>query len=415
MEGIVNFSEIIEQAERRGYFAFVDFPGLKLDHKEVKLLKETLKKKNIPFKHKGSAEIFRVLPNYSKADAAQIITALRKGVPPPIGVSRFSVGRQKLVDRMRNHLNGVASGTSRVCFMNADYGLGKTHSLYLLREIAFYQGFAVSIVTLSETSCPIHDFMTVYDKVMWNLRTQEQRSSPALENVLDRWLQLIRDLGEERARHLIMMLPDNLKSALNAYYESQSPIRPNEEKRMLVLDYLSGKNIYLRDLKRFDINVRIDSSNALLMLGYMSSLFRNLGYKGICILFDEADPIHSFARYDHQDEAYRNLFRIIRNSQQSAHCYFLYATTPTFFDNYLSYWPSKNKISDNDVFELERLNVTELRELGSNIHQIYCVYKGKERSDSTDQLLWELPSKPGFSDSIGNFVRRCIGIMDELV
>lgn len=415
MEGIVSYSEIIEEAERRGYFAFADFPSLRLDHKEVKLLKETLKKKNIPFRHGSSGGVGSAMSSYTKAEAAQMITALRKGVPPPVGVSHFSVGRQKLVDKLRNNLNGIASGTSRVCFMNADYGLGKTHTLYLLREIAFDQGFVVSIVTLSEASCPIHDFMTVYDKVMWNLRTQDQRGSPALENVLDRWLQLIRHLGEERASQLITRLPDNLKSALNAYYESQSPIRPNEEKRMLVLEYLSGKRLYLKDLKQFDIKERIDSSNALLMLGYMASLFRNIGYKGICILFDEADPIHSFARYEHQDQAYNNLFRIIQNSQQSSHCYFLYATTPSFFDNYSSYWPSKHRIPENDVFELEKLTTTELRELASNIYAIYCMYKGKDRSTSTSQLLWDLPSKPGFSDSIGNFVRRCIGIMDELV
>jgi len=414
MEGIVNFEEIIEQAERKGYFVFADFPSLRLDHAQVKLLKETLKKKNIPFKHKTAVGKKNAIPSYTKEDATHIITALRKGVPPQVGISLFSVGRQNLIERIHKDLNGVTHGASRVCFMNADYGLGKTHSLYRLREIAFYLGFVVSVVTLSESFCPIHDFMTVYDKVMWNLRTPDQRSKPALENVLGRWLQMIRELGEEQAIHIIRGLPDNLKSALHAYHESQSPIRPNEEKRMLVLQYLSGKRLYLRDLKKFDINERIESDNALPMLGYMASLFKNLGYKGICILFDEADPIHSFARYEQQDQAYNNLFNIILNSQQSTHCYFLYATTPSFFDNYSRYWPSAYRISENNIFELDKLTVQELQELASNIYGIYCIYKGKTRLANVDQLLLKLPQEPGFSDSVGNFVRKCIGILDEL-
>jgi len=297
--------------------------------------------------------------------------------------------------------------------MNADYGQGKTHSLYLLREIAFQHGFVVSIVTLSQTSCPIHDFMTVYDRVMWNLRTRYRRTQPALENVLDRWLQLIRELGEEQARQLISGLPDDVKSALHAYHESQSPIKPDETKRRFVLDYLSGKHQLLRDLRRIGINDRIDGSNALSMLGHMASLFRNLNYKGICILFDEADPIHSFARFEHQDQAYSNLFQIIRNSQRAPHCYFVYATTPGFFDNYSSYWPSTHKINSNDIFELPKLSVNELRDLASNIHAIYSSHKGREPSADTDRLLWDLASKPGFGDSIGNFVRRCIAVLDE--
>jgi len=402
----IDLLEIIQQAKDRGYFDFADFPGLTLSLDQFKELSNLLRKEKIPFGTVSSAT------KLTQQEAPLIVNSLRKGVPPPVDVTHFSVGRKNLADKFSKDLQAVEQGSSRVRFMNADYGYGKTHSLYLLREIAFRQGFVVSIVTLSQNSCPIHDFMTVYNRIMWNLRTRDQRNKPAIENVLERWLQTIREKGKERARQIIKPLPDDLKSALHAYHESVSPIRPNEDKRLLVLNYLSGKKVYLRDLRSIGIIGRIDSSNALIMLGYMASLFRNLNYRGICILFDEADPIHSFARFEHQDRAYNNLFRIIQQSQTTPHCYFLYATTPSFFDNYTYYW-SGGRISDDEIFELERLKPVELRRLSSKLCKIYSIAKGFKVPNNIEQRLIKLASDPSFSDTIGNFVRRCIAILDE--
>jgi len=397
---------IVEQAKERGYFDFADFPGLTLSFEQFKELSNLLEKKKIPF---GT---LRSTIDLTQQEALLIVNSLRKGVPPPVDVTNFSVGRKNLIDRLSKDLQAVAAGSSRVRFMNADYGHGKTHSLYLLRDIAFRQGFVVSIVILSQNSCPIHDFMVVFHRIMWNLRTQEERNKPAIENVLERWLQVIREKGEERARQIIKRLPDDLKSALHAYHESVSPVRPDEEKRLLVLNYLSGESIYLRDLRNIGINNSIDSSNALTMLGYMASLFRNLNYQGICILFDEADPIHSFARFEHQDRAYNNLFQIIQQSQTAPHCYFLYATTPSFFDNYAHYWPT-HRIKDNDTFELEKLDTGELQRLSLRLCQIYSIAKGAKVPNNIEQRLRNLASDPSLSDTIGNFVRRCIAILDE--
>ncbi|MCD6099609.1 MAG: DUF2791 family P-loop domain-containing protein [Candidatus Marinimicrobia bacterium] len=402
----IDLSEIIQQAKDRGYFDFADFPGLTLSLDQFKELSNLLRKKKIPFGTVSSAT------KLTQQEALLIVNSLRKGVPPPVDVTHFSVGRKNLTDKFSKDLQAVEQGSSRVRFMNADYGYGKTHSLYLLREIAFRQGFVVSIVTLSQNSCPIHDFMTVYNRIMWNLRTRDERNRSAIENVLDRWLKTIREKGEERAKQIIKPLPDDLKSALHAYHESISPIRPNEDKRLLVLNYLSGKKVYLRDLHSIGIIDCIDSSNALIMLGYMASLYRNLNYRGICILFDEADPIHSFARFEHQDRAYNNLFQIIQQSQTTPHCYFLYATTPSFFNNYTYYW-SGSRISDDDIFELERLDAVELRRLSSKLCKIYSIAKGFKVPNNIEQRLIKLASDASFSDTIGNFVRRCIAILDE--
>ncbi len=397
-----DFLEIIKHAEKKGYF---DLSGLTLSLEEFKELKSLLDAKKIPFSPPSSKM------SLSREDAVHLVNSLRKGVPPLLDVTCFNVGRNNLISKFTKDLKTVSKGSSIVRFMNADYGYGKTHSLYLLRDIAFNLGFVVSIVTLSKGSCPIHDFMAVYNRIIWNLRTQDERNKRAIENVLDRWLQTIREKGEERAIKLIKPLSDDLKSALHAYYESVSPLKPNEKKRTLVIKYLSAESVYLRDLSTIGIKNRIETFNALTMLGQMALLFNNLNYQGIAILFDEADPIHSFARDEHQDEAYNNLFKIINESRAAPHCYFLYATTPGFFDHYNHYWPVR--INDSDILELDRLDIPELQRLALNLCKIYSIAKAVKVSNNTERLLYKLASDLSFGDTIGNYVRRCIAVLDE--
>jgi len=142
----------------------------------------------------------------------------------------------------------------------------------------------------------------------------------------------------------------------------------------------------------------------------MASLFRNLEYKGICILLDEAESAHSFATSIRKDAAYSNISQLIAQSKRTRFCYFLYATTPSFFYYYEPY--SHTKIARSDILELERLDTTQLQDLVQKICDVYEVAKVTKVPGQTRQLLTESAADPAFSDTIGNFVRRCIAILD---
>ena len=403
----IDLSKIVQQAKEKGYFDPADFSGQKLSGEQLKELSHFLEKEKIP------VETQNIRVDLSKNEALQVINSLRKGVPPQVNLTKFSVGRKKLIGRFKEDLEAAGHGSPQVRFLSADYGCGKTHSLYLMREHAFNEKFVVSIVTLSRNSCPIHDFMAVYYQIMWNLRTPEERMKPALENVLDKWFPKISEIGPSRARKIIEEFPDDLKNALTAYYQINNPLNnKKEEQKLLIFNYLSGKKVPLRDLRRIGIRNRIDSSNALPMLGYMATLFRNLGYRGICIFFDEAESIHSFAKFEHQTRAYDNLLQIVKRSQSSSHCYFLYATTPSFFDNYFFFWRD-DPIRQDQIYELEKLDSEELEKLASNLCQIYSLAVESKFPPSIEQTLKKLASDPSFSNNIGEFVRKCISYLDE--
>jgi predicted ATPase len=191
----VDLKELVREAKRKGYFATEEYPGFSFTRDGFRELMTLLQRHNIPFGSPDERLAKKIQKPISPKIAHKIINALRKGIPPVEGVSHFSMGRESLLDQFRRNLQGVNQGHSLVRFMNADVGRGKTHALYLLREMAFREGFVVSIVTLSQNSCPLHDFMQVYHTVMWHIRTDEERKESALESVLDRWLDV---MGERR-------------------------------------------------------------------------------------------------------------------------------------------------------------------------------------------------------------------------
>jgi len=332
-----NLRAIVAEAKRKGYYASEDFPKVRFTQQEVLELMRLLEKKGIPC---GRPEVeIRPMDELTAKEARRIINALRIGVPAAEGTAYYSVGRDDLLSQVVKDLEAVDDRKSLVRFLNADIGQGKTHMLYLLREFAFAKDFAVSVVTLSQNSCPLYDFMKVYHQIMWELRTDDQRRKPALSNIIDRWVEDIRVLGRTRIRQIVEReLPPNLREIMGAYVDATNLFRPNETNRQLILKYLGGDKMTLGDIRRLGISFRLDSDNALQILSEMATTIRYIGFKGICILFDEAEAIHSFARSSQRDQAYANLQQIIHQSRRVPHCYFLYATTPSFFDGYGRDW-----------------------------------------------------------------------------
>ncbi len=404
-----SIDEIAKEAKRKGYFAAEDYPGLKLSLDEFQKLVRKLG--GIP--RKKPEEVVE------KSMAVRAVNALRKGTVLAESVTAYSVGRERLLEAFKKDLAEVSRKRSLVRFVNADLGEGKTHALSLLREIAFRMDFPVSLVTLSQSECPLHDFLLVYNKVMWSIRTREERQRPALENIFQRWLDMARNKGEDQAGELVKhlrgqnnVLRENVVNALAAYCNATSIISPDKERQHVILDWFSGGRVYASDLRKAAIHNQISEHDALEMLSILGDLFRHLGYKGMCILFDEAEAIHSFSHYSHRDRAYANLLSITRAAQKYPNCYFLYSTTPSFFDTFSDFWGSEYTISGDHIYELERLSADRLKTLGERIATIYCTAYGWKKPIDIDASVSKL-AQTGKDQRIGDFVRGVIAFLDE--
>jgi hypothetical protein len=399
--------KIVQQAARKGYFAIAEYPGLRLSAQQFRDLGRYLNKKKIPILS------YQKNKDLNKQQAIGIITSLRKGIVPSTNLENFTVGRVDLLSKVNKNLQEVGYDKSIVRFINADLGQGKTHLLHLLREFAFEKGFAVSLVTLSQQESPLHKFLEVYSKIMWGIRTKKQPDRPALDNILDRWLSLMRNKSPDQVKGLIRFIPDNVKNALIAYYKVTNPISPNRYDQKKILEFLSGEKVYVRDLKRMEIDLRITENNALPMLGIMADLFCHLGFKGIVVLFDEAEAIHSLSYYTHKEKAYNNLLRIMEQSRQFPRCYFVYSTTPSFFDNYSLFWPHNQKINSDDIYELAPLTKDELYDLAKKIFTIYCSACTWKPSSKIESSLKKISDVGSSSKRVGDFVRGIVSFLDE--
>ncbi|MDP2857794.1 MAG: DUF2791 family P-loop domain-containing protein [Bacillota bacterium] len=344
----------MEKAKARGYFAVDEYPGLRLGLGEFQQLMELLRQRDIPV---GAPEV-------STRKAVSIVNDLRKGIPPSEGISFISVGREELLASIHSDLAQVERGASQVRFVNADLGQGKTHVLHLLRDFAFSHGFVVSMVTLSQVFCPLHEFLEVYREVICGMRTAEERRKAALASMLQRWLEEMRQLPRDRVAKIVRGLPEDVQNAMVAYHDANNPVKPSMTKASLILEYLSAGKVYLRDLKPLGISCRIEESQALQMIGTMARLFKNLKYRGLCVLFDEAEAIHSLSRVDQQERAYENLLRIATDTATFPYCYFVYSTTPSFFDAYSRFWPRTHWIDAAKIYELKSLSSEEMVAVG---------------------------------------------------
>src|ERR671928_1091924 len=124
--------------------------------------------------------------------ARQIIDVLgQSGTPLSKGVSYYNVGNESLLNAIDTHYLGsyLADGGAVFKLVIGDYGSGKSHFLYCVRDRAWAREFAVSKVDLSPKESPYDDQRRVYAAVASSLVWHELGSLSEDEHGLSRFLE----------------------------------------------------------------------------------------------------------------------------------------------------------------------------------------------------------------------------------
>ena len=344
--------------------------------------------------------------------AMAIIAALRLGIPPEYGVARYSVARAEITTTFHEDLDDVSQGASALRYMSADYGQGKTHLLRLLREQAFDRDFVVSIVELTGAGCPLFSLVDVYRQVMLGLRTAQSPDEPALDAVLDRWLTFQRSAAPADRERSLRRLPQDFQAVLLAYLQAVNFLRPSPERRDAVFRWLTGERLSKRERDSLEVLQNLDDSTSLGILDAISDLFRDIGYGGVCILFDEAESIASFARSAHRERAITNLFRIARSAESSVGCYFVYATTPSFAEVVREHAPFHAANADRRILELAPLSATEVRQL---VDRLRTVYEAAYAISIPERVVGAVRDAggDGGTSRVGDLTRSIVQAFDE--
>jgi hypothetical protein len=289
--------------------------------------------------------------------ATQIVESLRKGIPPQRGVECYSVGNEKLMDGVRKfHLNGIAD-RGIIRFVSGSWGAGKTHFFRQLREAAFQSNCLVSTVELDVSSAALNKFQSVFAAIVRQIATPSYyagnivlEAAPFGTVVRESlaWLATgTREIGDEipyeqytKATETLMAdhgIDIDFKKMIHKYWETFLPEAPDpsaiEQTRGEILQWFGGEGTVGAFRRRFGVSKMVSRENAKLMLQSLAAFVRLSGYKGLLILFDEAEQTYSVMGKSELRDAQNNLLSLINNIESLPGLFLLYATTPDFFSD----------------------------------------------------------------------------------
>ncbi len=300
-------------------------------------------------------------PNIPRPLARKIIETLGSfGTPPTDGIQFFNVGNQSLLDALDEfYLSSyLQDGGAAYKMVVGDYGAGKSHFLYCLRDIAWERNFAVVKVDLSPVETPYNDQKLVYQAVANNLIWHEPAEGVSDERGLIRFLEgtLERVTGsgldlDTLSNPLYRGLVDTLEmatvdspayqTAVLAYFDAL--IRQQEDRLDSLSRWLMGENTSPTDtkvLREVGVTGKIFRTNAFRMLRSLCQIIRALSYSGLILLFDEVDRMASVGGKA-EKLATDTLREVIdRTREDLPGAMFVYAVPPQFINDIVPKYPA---------------------------------------------------------------------------
>lgn len=250
--------------------------------------------------------------------AQRIIETLgQAGTPPVYGVSYYNVGNETLLSTLENHYlsSYLADGGAAFKLVVGDYGSGKSHFLYCVRDRAWGHRYAVSKVDLSPKETPYNDQRSVYIAVAANILWHDPADPYVPEKGLARFLSgtlhtLIRECGLDPQDHQAAELPEvkafldtldrtpidsmSFHAAVCSYFRAL--LQGDEAQQAALERWLHGETANPDEgrLQRLlGVTDRITKNNAFKMLRSLCQSVRAIGYNGLALLFDEGDRMMS--------------------------------------------------------------------------------------------------------------------------
>jgi hypothetical protein len=293
----------------------------------------------------------------TQQQAQHIVRKLgESGIPPTQGLEAYSVGLDSLLETLENeYLRGyLKDGGSSFKLVVGEYGSGKSHFLYRLRDIAWENGYVVSRTELSPKECPYDNQLKVYQAVVSSLifhsADPNVEDAQGIEAFLENhFFNTLTTLGVEQPVTSIgldlrakLWLDTILRFKVESpsyrhavYYYLQAAAEEDEAKKRLISAWLRGEAISLRDVREFGITERMDRSVAFKMLRSLSQLVHELGYAGLVLLFDEGDRMVSISSSRTEKVACDNLREVIDRcaGESLPAALFVYAVPPYFVSN----------------------------------------------------------------------------------
>ena len=266
-------------------------------------------------------------------EAESVVEAFRRGTVPSEHLHLYTLGRDRWLQAVARDLDFVSQGGSKVRFLAAPYGGGKTHFLKCVTEEAHARRFLVSYVELHSREAPLDRFEVVLPKLMRQLR------SPAgldLQSILESWA---RTFPHYQATEIESALRDiapslDFRSAMRALLQFAKTDSPTHRGWIQgIVSWLEGTRPGSDLTKVAGVRMPITIANVSDILASFLRLMRSAGYSGLVLMLDEAEAITSLSQSRKRDEANQNIRKLLDNADENSGLYVLFATTPAFLED----------------------------------------------------------------------------------
>ena len=299
--------------------------------------------------------------NLTPFESEKILEALRKGVVPIHHIQRFSVGRHFWLDSIKLDLDFVRQGASKVRFLSAPYGGGKTHFLSLVKEEALKNRYVISYVELHSREAPMDRFEIIFPKIMRGIVVGENNGG--LEYVFETWVNSFHFYDEDEIEKNLRDIAPSLdfRSALRSYLSfAGTKSSEHQEYMRAILAWLGGSKLPSQLAVKTGIRNPISISNVSEIMGSFLLFIRSIGFAGLLLLLDEAEAVTSLTQSRKRAEANQNIRKILDNADNYLGLYIIFATTPKFMEDTIkgarSYPALWERIRDVVNLNLQRLN-----------------------------------------------------------
>lgn len=378
--------------------------------------------------------------------AQNAVECLRLGVPPSGMVSRFTVGREGEISKLRGYLSTEEKGA---LLLLANYGAGKSHLLKFIREEALKSDYGVSLIVLDGRSQSRFNRMDqIFGQIMRNIEFPDaERKGPGVlfqrladiltsnsssfegQAILDRITNNRRwDYSEQlRSPALFVGMRAWLLSSfhLDTYPGIQEEV---EAWLMEPWNYKTkGKWLFERFVQKFRTHFRdprapfqfygrgsdilsfnqLDYKQSWEAIADLETLVKIVGLKGLIILIDEfEDVIYNLKNINHQLDAFMNLFYLSAGYRLPQMTFI--AVTPDFIKKCKHLLLRKrgmdynySMFDDLRTFQMKPLSSVQLCELALRIIDAHAVaYEWDPRK--------LLPEK-NIKETVQNFSQQPVG------
>ena len=334
-----------------------------------------------------------------------IIQSLRSGVVPKIGLQHIQVGRSEEIKSFVRDIQNVSEGGSSFRFVIGEYGSGKTFFLSLVRSIALEKGLVTMHADLSPSK-RLHGSQGqaryLLSELISSLATRTRQDGNALENILDRFMSIVKEevnLNKKGISQVVSsMLKDmaeipggfNFIQVVSVYcnaYESEDEILKNKALKWLRAEYTTRIDSFA------DLGVReyINDKSLLNTIKLYCLLVRKSGYNGLMVCLDEFVNLYKITNSVSRKANYEEILRMLNDTLQGSFSSlgFIMGGTPEFLTEprrgLYSYEALRSRLAENSfatqlglvdfnstVLRLASLTKEELYVLLQNLRHVFA-------------------------------------------